>query len=133
MAKCLQPGERIVVCDAFQPGELYDNMPSPERLLFNIKRLNPELHRDRIVVHECLSNELHLENHEKFRFIHVDGGHSAEEAYADLQLCSKHVLLNGIIVIDDYHHKAYPASPCSVSSELTRSARWRWASAASSI
>jgi methyltransferase family protein len=108
MATCLQSGERIVVCDAFRPGELYDDIPSPERLMLNIERVNPGLRRDRIVIHECLSSELHLSADEKFRFIHVDGGHSAEEAYADLELCSKHVLPNGIIVMDDYHHKDYP-------------------------
>jgi hypothetical protein len=95
MATCLRAGERIVVCDAFRAGELYDDMPSPERLMLNIERLNPALHRDRSVIHECLSSELHLQTHEKFRFTHVDGGHSAEEAYADLELCSRHVLPNG--------------------------------------
>jgi hypothetical protein len=108
MAKYLRANERIVVCDAFRPDDQYPDPPSPQALLLNIERLNPAVRHDRIIIHECVSSELHLAAHEKFRFIHVDGGHSAEQAYADLQLCSKHVLPHGIIVVDDYHHRDYP-------------------------
>jgi hypothetical protein len=110
MAMCLRPGERIVVCDAFESDteDIYNKKPSPEILISNIERLNPELKRNRIIIHNCLSNNLHLGAEEKFRFVHIDGGHSAEQAYFDLRLCSKRLLPNGIIVMDDYHHKNYP-------------------------
>ena len=110
MAKCLQPGERIVVCDAFESNtdDYYPTKPSPAGLISNIKRLNQELEEDRIVIHKCLSNDLHLNNDENFRFIHIDGGHSAEQAYFDLNLCSKRLAPHGIIVMDDYYNKLWP-------------------------
>lgn len=110
MAKCLEPGERIVVCDAFEldTDDDYGNKPSPENLISNIERVNQKMEKDRIVIHKCLSNDLYLDAEEKFRFIHIDGGHSAEQAYSDLQLCSKHLLPNGIIVMDDYHNNYWP-------------------------
>jgi hypothetical protein len=110
MAKCLEPGERIVVCDTFESDtdDNYANKPSPENLISNIERVNREMEKDRIVIHKCLSNDLQLDTEEKFRFIHIDGGHSAEQAYFDLQLCSKHLLPNGIIVMDDYYNKQWP-------------------------
>jgi predicted O-methyltransferase YrrM len=110
MAKCLQPGERIVVCDAFESytDDYYANKPSPADLISNIKRLNQELEKDRIVIQKCWSNDLHLNNGETFRFIHIDGGHSAEQAYFDLNLCCEHLTLHGIIVMDDYYNKLWP-------------------------
>ena len=123
MAKCLKPGERIVVCDAFEldVDDNYDNKPSPENLISNIQRVNREIERDRIVIHKCLSNDLHLDADEKFRFIHIDGGHSAEQSYFDLQLCSKHLLLNGIIAMDDYHCKYWPEVTQGIDRFLTDS------------
>ena len=110
MAKCLQPEERIVVCDAFESDtdDNYANKPSPENLVSNIERLSPGINRNRIVIHKCLSNDLHFDSEEMFRFIHIDGGHSAEQAYFDLNLCSKHTTPSGVIVMDDYHNKQWP-------------------------
>lgn len=110
MANCLEPGERIVLCDAFElnTDDNYIDTPSPENLISNIKSVNPEIENDRIVIHKCLSNDLQLDAEDKFRFIHIDGGHSAEQVYSDLQLCSKHLLSNGIIVMDDYHNNLWP-------------------------
>ena len=110
MAKCLQSDERIVVCDAFESDtdDKYVNKPSPENLVSNIGRINPGIEKDRIVIHQCLSNDLRLASEELFRFVHIDGGHSAEQAYFDLKLCSKHVVPGGIIVMDDYHNKQWP-------------------------
>ncbi len=110
MAKCLQAEERIVVCDAFESDtdDEYANKPSPENLVSNIHRLSPLIDKDRIVIHRCLSNDLRLDSEELFRFVHIDGGHSAEQAYFDLKLCSKHVVPGGVIVMDDYHNKQWP-------------------------
>jgi predicted O-methyltransferase YrrM len=110
MAKCLQPDERLVVCDAFESDthDSYANKPSPENLISNIERLSPLINRELIVIHKGLSNDLCLDSGEMFRFIHIDGGHSAEQAYFDLNLCSKHTISSGIIVMDDYHNKRWP-------------------------
>lgn len=110
MGKCLKPGERIVVCDAFDldTDDEYANKPSPEILVDNIKGLNDSLEKNSVVIKKCLSKNLHLDSAEKFRFIHIDGGHSADQAYFDLELCSKHLISNGIIAMDDYHNKMWP-------------------------
>ncbi len=110
MAACLRPKERIVVCDAFESdtNDYYSDKPSPEVLISNLERLSPELKKDRIIIHKCLSNDLQLDAEERFRFVHIDGGHSAEQAYFDLNLCSKHMHPNGVMVMDDYHHISFP-------------------------
>ena len=43
-----------------------------------------------------------------YSFCHVDGGHSEEETYRDLVLCSRILLPNGILVLDDYFNSNYP-------------------------
>ena len=43
-----------------------------------------------------------------FSFCHIDGGHSAAEAYADLQLCSAITSPGGLIALDDYFNPSYP-------------------------
>lgn len=110
MATRLAPGERLVVCDLFESdqGDHYANRPSPENLLANIRLVNPALEPSRIKIHKCLSNDLVLQADERFRFIHVDGGHSAEQAHFDLTLCGKHLLPGGIMVMDDYHSPDWP-------------------------
>ena len=110
MATYLQAGEKIVVCDAFESDtdDSYPDRPSVETLIRNIRRLTPEIGDEQIVVHECLSNDLKLEPTDRFRFIHIDGGHSAEQVYFDLSLSRKHTIAGAIIVVDDYHHKKWP-------------------------
>ncbi len=110
MATCLKQGENIVVCDAFglDTNDSYGKKPTPEELIANIECVNQGINRDRIVIHECMSNDLQLDTEERFRFIHIDGGHSAEQVYSDLNLCSKHLLAGGIMVVDDYHNDYWP-------------------------
>ena len=43
-----------------------------------------------------------------FTFCHIDGGHSAEEAYRDLELSSDISLPGGLIALDDYFNPAFP-------------------------
>ena len=107
MARCLKTSEKIVVCDAFtsETDDVYANKPTPEKLRANVKGLSPGLSEDRVVIHKCLSNDLELDDGENFRFTHIDGGHSAEQAYQDLKKCGLHTQQNGIIVMDDYHNK----------------------------
>jgi predicted O-methyltransferase YrrM len=110
MALHLTPRERIVVCDAFQaPSEdHYAQPPSPENLLANLSRVNPDLDRSQVVIHSCLSTDLSLPTEERFRFIHVDGGHSAEVAYSDMKLSAGHLMPKGVLVLDDYHNPQWP-------------------------
>ena len=43
-----------------------------------------------------------------FTFCHIDGGHSAEEADMDLELCSKITSPGGLIALDDYFNEEFP-------------------------
>lgn len=43
-----------------------------------------------------------------FSFCHIDGGHSAPEAYADLELSAAISLPGGLIAVDDYFNPAFP-------------------------
>jgi hypothetical protein len=110
MASCLQPKEIIVICDAFEANidGIYENKPTQTILLSNIKQINPNLDDNKIIIKACLSSNLQLDQDNLFRFIHIDGGHSAEQVYLDLKLCSEHILSKGIIVIDDYNNKQWP-------------------------
>jgi hypothetical protein len=42
-----------------------------------------------------------------FSFCHIDGGHSAAEAYADLRLCSAITMPGGLVALDDYFNPAF--------------------------
>ena len=110
MARYLKKNERIVICDAFDVDALhnYKNPPSPEMLIKNIRLVNPNLDLSKIIINRCLSSSLSLNPDQQFRFIHVDGGHFEEEVKADLVLCCKHIISNGVIVIDDYGHPDFP-------------------------
>ena len=112
LARCLQPSEKLVVCDAFQfdteDGHRYEKPPSRQQLVENILRVNPGFSQDRLEIHECLSRELELKPDRSFRFAHVDGGHTKEVALADINLCAKHMLSAGVIVVDDHAHPDFP-------------------------
>jgi len=43
-----------------------------------------------------------------FSFCHVDGGHSPEETYQDLDLCSNILLPGGLLALDDYFNPSFP-------------------------
>lgn len=44
----------------------------------------------------------------EFSFCHIDGGHSANETYQDLNLCAQIALPGGLIGLDDYFNPAFP-------------------------
>jgi predicted O-methyltransferase YrrM len=110
MCQALAPGETIHVCDAFdnEGASEFAVKPTPEVLMRNIRRINPGFADDRIVIHNCLSQQLRLPAEQKFRFIHIDGGHDDATCYSDLQLAHAHVMEKGVIVVDDYQHPHYP-------------------------
>ncbi|NOZ50858.1 MAG: class I SAM-dependent methyltransferase [Chloroflexi bacterium] len=115
MAAYLQPEERLVVCDAFtQPTEdAYHDKPSPEHLQRNLLFVNPQLDEAQVEVRVGLSRDLQL-GEAQFRFIHIDGGHSQEEALADLHLCAAHLAPQGVMVMDDYENKYWPGVSAAV-------------------
>ena len=45
---------------------------------------------------------------EKFSFCNIDGGHSQDETYHDLELCHRILLKGGLVALDDYFNPLYP-------------------------
>lgn len=116
MCSVLEEGEVMHVCDAFTQAteDSYSAQPTEEVLMRNIRKATPEFSDSSIIIHNCLSNDLKLSEEDKFRFVHVDGGHSDEQAFADLELVAPSVLLNGIIAVDDYDHRHWPGVTSAV-------------------
>jgi predicted O-methyltransferase YrrM len=100
MASCLAADEKIV--------DTYAEKPTPEALVRNIRLVNLDLPDERIEIHACYSTELDFPPDRTFRFIHIDGGHSAERAEEDLVLCSRHLAPRGVMVLDDYENVWWP-------------------------
>lgn len=44
----------------------------------------------------------------EFTFCHIDGGHSVQEAYVDVELATEVSLPGGLVAIDDYFNPAFP-------------------------
>jgi len=110
LAHCLGDDERLIVCDAFEreTDDPYRERPTAEKLRSNLRRVRPRLRVDQLVIHECYSHELTLPREMRFRFAHVDGGHSYEAALGDLRLCADRMLDGGVIAVDDYAHADWP-------------------------
>jgi len=124
LASRLQPGERLVVCDAFEApvDDPYPTICTPQQLWSNLKILVPELDRDTVEVYSCWSRELRLHAERRFRFAHVDGGHRMEDALYDLRLCAQHIVPGGVVAVDDYQHFRYPGVTEAVHSFLAERA-----------
>jgi predicted O-methyltransferase YrrM len=109
LAMCLKPGERLVVCDAFDLPlkHSYGNSPTPDILWKNLQTAVPQLCRESVEIHRGYSQDLRLPENAGFRFAHIDGGHDRDEVLRDLRLCASRMLPGGIIVLDDYFHPDY--------------------------
>jgi predicted O-methyltransferase YrrM len=106
----VQPGRRFVAVDLF---EMQDSNRSRsgagnrEVFLNNMQRFFDDL--DFLQVIAGSSSALRPERlGSQFSFCHIDGGHSPEETYQDLDLCSKILLPGGLLALDDYFNPAFP-------------------------
>lgn len=110
LAYYLLRGQVLEVCDAFQAStpDHYDDKPAVDDVLNSIRKAVPDFDRERMIAHNCLSRDLRLSGEARFRFVHVDGGHSTEEALADLLLVADHTLPHGVVAVDDYDHPRWP-------------------------
>ena len=127
MCRYLRGRERMLVCDAFEtPTEdHYANPPSADRLKSNVLDTNPDLDPNQLVIHQCLSPDLRLGDEERFRFMHIDGGHSSEIALSDLTLAKRHLADRGVIVVDDYHNRQWPEVTAGVDRFLSENLDFR--------
>ena len=110
LAYCLKEGERLTVCDAFDMDtkDRYRDRPTPDVLWSNLLMVNPGLKEERVVIKRCLSSELRPDEDARFRFAHIDGGHSYGVVTGDLALCAGSMAGGGVIAVDDYCHRDWP-------------------------
>lgn len=110
MARYLKQDELFHICDAFliPTEDHYINKLTPEQLVNNIKSINDSEIENKIVIHQCLSDNLKFDGNQSFRFIHIDGGHSEKQTLNDLNKAKNSIINNGIIVVDDYDDKSWP-------------------------
>jgi predicted O-methyltransferase YrrM len=121
----LKPGEKLIVCDAFdtiRTEDSYSSFPTVKEFLRNIVDAHPGADLSRIEVHECLSSALTLPGSCTLRFAHVDGGHSRDEALQDLELAYARLCPGGVIAVDDFEHPGWPEVSRGVSDFLSRHA-----------
>ncbi len=110
LASYLNFKEILVVCDLFEEGDtsFYGICPTIEKMTANILSVNPGLSPKVISGVKGDSSQLKFGMKDKFRFVHVDGGHTYKECLSDLRICVEHVISDGIIVVDDYVHPYLP-------------------------
>ena len=102
--------ERLAVCDIFDQQELNvsgSGRGNYEVFLANMRRAFGRA--DFVDTFQCLSSELTPEDiGTKYRFFHIDGGHSHRACYGDLELAAACTIPNGLIVVDDPFRPEWP-------------------------
>ncbi|MBI5185036.1 MAG: class I SAM-dependent methyltransferase [Nitrospinae bacterium] len=102
--------ESLSVCDLFGDQTLNvseSGLGNLEIFRNNFLACNPN--QKFPVIHSKQSNKLTREETTgDCRIFHIDGGHSAEETYADLKIASTAMNEKGVIILDDYFNPAYP-------------------------
>jgi hypothetical protein len=105
------PGRRFVAVDLFD--EMQDHNQSRSgagnrpAFLHNMQAFFSDL--EFVKVCPGYSSELKPEElGTEFSFCHIDGGHSPEETYGDLELCSRILLPGGLVALDDYFNPSFP-------------------------
>lgn len=135
LARCMPPGERLIVCDTFEVAteDQYPEPPSPDALRRTLERLAPDLSSGQVEIHPDRSDTLNLVGF-AIRFAHIDGGHTHDVALHDLRLVAAHLAPGGIIAVDDYAHPVWPEVTTAVDQFLAESPKFavmadvnRWA------
>jgi len=102
--------ESLGVCDIF--GDQVSNVSASGRgdrdiFLENLQALCPQPNFLRVF--EKLSSKLSPDDvTTNCRFFHIDGGHNLDEALGDLELAAASLIPEGVIVVDDAFHPAWP-------------------------
>ena len=109
LAMYLQPNEHLYLVDVFDlPNDEPYVPPTVAVVRENVYRAVPTLARDALTLIRGDSREATLPANVELRFVHIDGGHAAETVYSDLMLCTPHLIVGGIVAVDDYAHPALP-------------------------
>lgn len=113
LASLAQAGEELLAVDCFGHQEFnIDHSGLGNRAMFesHAKSVLTVGQLSSLNILEMDSNKLtdkdmELANGLKFRFFSVDGSHTTEATYRDLNLVSKHLHHHGFIIVDDYWHQ----------------------------
>lgn len=109
LAGLLRDGERLQVCDLF--GDQDQNVSasgSGDRAVFE-RNIGKYLPPERVTVFQQYSTSLNpADIGGAVRIFHVDGGHDAETALADLRLAAETLAEGGVIVLDDPLRPEWP-------------------------
>jgi hypothetical protein len=108
LARGLVEGQRLIVCDPFLAYRSGETGPTEEGLRAVVRRTNPTMNPDLLVVHAKVSRELQLPPDARLRFAHIDGSHDYDDALHDLRLARDRLVPGGMIAVDDYEHPHWP-------------------------
>lgn len=98
------------------------DLKKTERFAESFERLDPNL-QNGIKFWECSSrsDELSSLDHQKFRYIHIDGGHSKQDVHDDAQRFAHQLTDFGICVFDDFFEIRWPGVTEAVLENLSDS------------
>jgi hypothetical protein len=110
LAEMARPGERLGACDLFS--DQTDNVSRSgrgDRAVFE-QNISAYVARGlRLDIFETNSRDLvPSEIGQNIRFFHIDGGHNAKEAQADVELAASCLAREGVIVLDDPFRANWP-------------------------
>lgn len=110
LAAHLAPGERLLVCDAFESetSDHYGNRPTPEKVRANVARVAGSAAADAVDIYQGLSTSLTLPAGQRLRFAHIDGGHDEETVLHDIRLAYRNLVGGGVLALDDFQHPRWP-------------------------
>lgn len=105
------PGAHLYAVDLFQDlqSQNVSGSGGGHRGVFesNMRRFFPDLSFLRVL--SCESRQLTVEKFDRpFSFCHIDGGHSEDETYRDLELCRDILRPGGLLALDDYFNPEFP-------------------------
>ncbi len=105
LARCRRDPEVLGVCDVFEQQELNrDRSGEGSRELF---LRNMATHPVRVFAKE--SARLTVEDTtSECRFVHIDGGHRAEDVLNDLRVAERALLPHGVVAVDDAFNPNWP-------------------------
>lgn len=113
MSLLQRPGEKSVAIDIFGDQDLnIDNSGRGDYERFE-NNVNLWSSMDDVVVHQgdstkIVADELIDEAGSTFRFFSVDGGHTAEIVYSDMQLAEATLSGGGVVIADDIFNQQWP-------------------------
>jgi hypothetical protein len=98
-------GELVGVCDVFDQQALNRDRSGEGNLSIFLRHLGGESIR----IFQKLSSELTTEETTtQCRFVHIDGGHRAEDVISDLHTADRALLRDGVVAVDDVFNPNWP-------------------------